>query len=136
MFNQSRGNVPAKVLAKVMIRPFQTFTRMFLKMAFSEKKYNFYEDYNLWACNDIKPLMGNIPLILVGGLRSCESMEKIVQEKKADFVSMCRPFIRQPMIVKKWSNGDFKQFTCSNCNNCFGFLPLDESVRCNLNRAF
>lgn len=136
MFNMSRGNVPVQVLAKVMAGPIQPFTRLFLKMAFPEKKYIFHEDYNLWACDDINPLMGDTPLILVGGLRSYESMEKIVQEQKADFVSISRPFIRQPMIVKNWSEGDWKPLTCENCNHCFGFLPLDESVRCNLNRTF
>lgn len=136
MFNQSRGNVPVAALAKVMIRPLQPFARLFLKTVYPEKKFVFYEDYNLWACDDVKPLLNDTPLMLVGGLRSYESMEKIVREQKADFVSMCRPFIRQPMIVKNWSNGDIKQLTCNNCNNCFGFVPLDESIRCNLNRSF
>lgn len=136
MFNQSRGNVPVRVLAKIMDRPVQPLARMFLKMTFPEKKFVFYENYNLWACNDVKPMMGGVPLILVGGLRNYESMEKIVQEEKADFVSFSRPFICQPMIVKNWSQGDLKKITCENCNKCFGFLPLDESVRCNLNRSF
>ncbi len=136
LFNQCRGNVPVRALAKVMIKPIQPVTRMVLKRAFPEEKYVFYEDYNLWACDDIKPLMGNTPLILVGGLRNYESMEKIVRVQKADFVSLCRPFIRQPMIVNNWKKGDIKPLTCTNCNNCFGYLPLEESIRCNLNRDF
>ncbi len=136
MFNQSRGQVPVEVLSQAMIRPLQPFARMTLKLAFPEKKFNFYENYNLWACDVIKPLLGNIPLILVGGVRDYESMSGIVREQKADFVSLCRPFIRQPMFVKSWAEGDVKKLTCNNCNKCFGFVPLDESVRCNLNRSF
>ena len=136
LFNSSRGNVPVYAFAKEMIRPFQPFARMLIKIAYPENKYGFYENYNLWACNDIKPLMGKTPLILVGGLRSYKSMEKIVQEKQADFVSMCRPFIRQPLIVKKWSEGDFKQPTCANCNNCYAHAIMNETLKCNLNRVF
>jgi len=136
LFKQCRGNVPVKVLAKAMIKPIQPFTEITLKIAWPDKNYTFYENYNLEACDKVKHLMGNTPLILVGGLRNYESMEKIIREQKADFISLCRPFIRQPMIVKNWGSGDIKQITCNNCNNCFGYVPLDESVRCNLNRAF
>lgn len=136
LFKQCRGNVPVKALAKAMIKPIQPFTEITLKIAWPEKNYTFYENYNLEACDKVKPIMGNTPLILVGGLRNYESMEKIIRQQKADFISLCRPFIRQPMIVKNWSSGDIKQITCNNCNNCFGYVPLDESVRCNLNRTF
>jgi len=136
MFNQSRGQVPVDVLSKAMIKPLQPFARMTLKLAYPEKKFRFSENYNLRACGELKPLMGGIPLILVGGVRDYESMSGIVRGQKADFVSLCRPFIRQPMFVKSWAGGDVRELTCNNCNKCFGFVPLDETIRCNLNRKF
>ncbi len=136
MFNQSRGSVPVQAFAKAMPKPLQPLARLLLKIAYPEKKYTFYEDYNLRACDDIKPLMGNTPLIVVGGLRSYKSMEKIVQDRKADFISISRPFIRQPMIVKKWSEGDFKPMTCTNCNNCLGGIAIHERLKCNRDRIF
>jgi 2,4-dienoyl-CoA reductase-like NADH-dependent reductase (Old Yellow Enzyme family) len=136
MFNQSRGGVPARAFSKTMPGPLQLFARLLLKMAFPEKKYIFYENYNLWASEDIKPLMGTIPLIVVGGLRSYKSLEEIIQNRKADFVSLCRPLIRQPMIVSKWSAGDLTAVTCTNCNNCLGGIALHEKLKCNRDRTF
>ena len=38
----------------------------------------------------------DVPLILVGGMRSFETAEKLLDDGTADFISMCRPFIREP----------------------------------------
>ena len=48
----------------------------------------------------------DIPLILVGGMRSFEMAEKLLDEGTADFISMCRPFIREPDLVNRWKSGD------------------------------
>jgi 2,4-dienoyl-CoA reductase-like NADH-dependent reductase (Old Yellow Enzyme family) len=119
-----------------MPAPLQPLARLSLRMAYPERKYTFYEQYNLPACDKIKPLMGDKPLILVGGLRSYPSMENVIRDGKADFISICRPFIRQPMIVKKWSEGDLTPITCTNCNNCFGAIGLGEKLKCNRDRVF
>jgi len=63
-------------------------------------------------------------------------MEKIIREDKADFVSMCRPLIREPMIIKKWQNGNFKPVSCVNCNKCFIVLAHNEMLSCGNNRSF
>ncbi|MBU1168569.1 MAG: NADH:flavin oxidoreductase [Proteobacteria bacterium] len=136
MFNQSRGNVPVQAFAKTMPLPFRPFTRLLLRSVYPEIKFRFYENYNLWASKDIKPIMGDTPLILVGGLRSYHALEDILNRNEADFVSMCRPFIRQPLFVKNWSEGNVKPLTCTNCNNCLGGIALHEQLRCNRNRVF
>lgn len=43
----------------------------------------------------------SIPLILMGGVRNVYDMEAVIQGNLADAVSMCRPFIREPHLVKK-----------------------------------
>ena len=62
----------------------------------------------------------NIPLALVGGIRSFEVAERIVKEGVADFVSMSRPFIREPGLVNRWKSGDRRKATCLSDNRCFG----------------
>jgi 2,4-dienoyl-CoA reductase-like NADH-dependent reductase (Old Yellow Enzyme family) len=64
-------------------------------------KYDLEEGYNLEGAKTIKPMLGDIPLILVGELRRRAHMEEILQTNHADLISMSRPFIREPQIVKK-----------------------------------
>lgn len=61
----------------------------------------------------------NIPLILVGGLRSFAVIEKIVSEGIADYISMSRPFIREPDLINRWKNGDLRKSECKSDNLCF-----------------
>lgn len=59
-----------------------------------------------------------VPLFLVGGLRSFDIMEQIVKEGVVDCVSMCRPFIREPDLVKQYSEGNTDKVKCISCNGC------------------
>jgi len=61
----------------------------------------------------------NIPLALVGGIRSFEVAEGLVKEGIADFISMSRPFIREPGLVNRWKSGDRRKATCLSDNRCF-----------------
>ncbi len=61
----------------------------------------------------------NIPLILVGGIRSIEVAEQLVQEEVADYVSMSRPFIREPDLINRWKAGDRDRSPCKSDNLCF-----------------
>ena len=58
------------------------------------------------------------PIMLVGGLRSRGVMESILAEGSADFVSLCRPFIREPDLVNKFHRGEIDKVGCTSCNLC------------------
>jgi 2,4-dienoyl-CoA reductase-like NADH-dependent reductase (Old Yellow Enzyme family) len=58
------------------------------------------------------------PLILVGGMRYLPEIEKIVDDGFADAVSMCRPFIMDQHIVRKFREGSVERSLCTSCNNC------------------
>lgn len=62
----------------------------------------------------------SVPLILVGGNRSFEVSEQLVSEGAADFISMCRPFIREPHLIARWQSGDRRRAECKSDNLCFG----------------
>jgi len=61
----------------------------------------------------------HIPLILVGGIRSFEVAERLVEDGMADYISMSRPFIREPGLVNRWKAGDRRKADCRSDNLCF-----------------
>ena len=60
-----------------------------------------------------------IPLILVGGIRSFETADELVKTGTADYISMCRPIIREPGLIKRWKTGDLRKSECISDNACF-----------------
>jgi 2,4-dienoyl-CoA reductase-like NADH-dependent reductase (Old Yellow Enzyme family) len=58
------------------------------------------------------------PVILVGGLRSIETMESFVGGGQADFVSLARPFIRESDLVAQVLSGRRGFVDCTSCNIC------------------
>ena len=46
-----------------------------------------------------------IPLMLVGGIRSIEVAEELIVSGLADFLSLSRPLIGEPDLVKRWHAG-------------------------------
>jgi 2,4-dienoyl-CoA reductase-like NADH-dependent reductase (Old Yellow Enzyme family) len=60
----------------------------------------------------------HLPIILVGGIRSLKTAEALIEEGAADYISMCRPFICEPDLVRRWENGDSRPAACISCNQC------------------
>jgi 2,4-dienoyl-CoA reductase-like NADH-dependent reductase (Old Yellow Enzyme family) len=59
----------------------------------------------------------DLPIVLVGGIRSAEVMARILDEGTADFVSLSRPLIREPDLPRHICEGQEKA-TCISCNQC------------------
>ena len=76
------------------------------------------ENYLLSTAKTLKPIMEKCSLILMGGIKRPESAEKFLQEKIADFISMCRPLIYEPDLPNRWKNGDHTPAYCISCNGC------------------
>jgi 2,4-dienoyl-CoA reductase-like NADH-dependent reductase (Old Yellow Enzyme family) len=57
-------------------------------------------------------------IILVGGLRTTDVMESVIAGGDADFVSLARPLIREPNLVRKIEGGWRGQVECVSCNIC------------------
>jgi 2,4-dienoyl-CoA reductase-like NADH-dependent reductase (Old Yellow Enzyme family) len=85
--------------------------------------YTPLHNYNVCAASEIKKNV-NIPVIVVGGIRSLQDMKTIVGNNLADFVSMGRPFIIEPGIANSLKN---KSQTESGCIDC-GFCLLSASI--------
>jgi 2,4-dienoyl-CoA reductase-like NADH-dependent reductase (Old Yellow Enzyme family) len=84
------------------------------KGPFSEEE----EGYFVESASKIKSAV-SIPVFGLGGLRSFVIMEKSIQDHKVDLISMSRPFIREPDLVKKFKGGVSQLSDCISCNKCF-----------------
>jgi 2,4-dienoyl-CoA reductase-like NADH-dependent reductase (Old Yellow Enzyme family) len=80
-------------------------------------------------CKEIKSQV-NVPVIMVGGLRTFELMEEVIQKEEADFISLCRPLIREPGIINDWRRGNHRRATCISCNKCLEALYKGEKLYC------
>ena len=48
----------------------------------------------------------------------------------ADYISMCRPFIREPGLIKRWQSGDTVPAKCKSDNLCFGPAMKGQGILC------
>ncbi len=91
------------------------------------------EAYFQSYANALKKIV-SIPVILVGGIRSLSVMEKLIKDGICDFVSMSRPFIREPELIRRWKDGSMEKAMCISCNQCFKYWHK-RPVRCYVEEA-
>jgi 2,4-dienoyl-CoA reductase-like NADH-dependent reductase (Old Yellow Enzyme family) len=84
--------------------------------------------YRRW-CAEIKKKV-DIPVMLVGGLRTFQLMEEIVRSQEADLISLSRPLIREPGIINDWKRGNYHRAKCISCNKCLEGLRKGEVLHC------
>lgn len=87
------------------------------------------EGYFQHWCKEIKSKV-DVPVMMVGGLRTFELMEEIIQKGEADFISLSRPLIREPGIINEWKSGNRHRATCISCNKCLEALRKGEALHC------
>ncbi len=85
------------------------------------------EAYFLRQALEIKKL-AHMPVALVGGLRSSGVIEGAL-DKGIDIVSLSRPLIREPNLIKRWQEGRLAPSTCWSCNECFK-LGMKDTTNC------
>jgi 2,4-dienoyl-CoA reductase-like NADH-dependent reductase (Old Yellow Enzyme family) len=72
----------------------------------------------------------HVPLILVGGNRSIQVAERMINEGVADYISLCRPLIREPGLINRWKSGDLRKAACVSDNMCFEPARKGEGIYC------
>ncbi len=75
-----------------------------------------------------------VPVIAVGGIRSFSTAEGIVKQGKADYVSLGRPFIREPHLINRWKSGNTVKATCISCNGCYDTGMQGLGISCKIER--
>lgn len=84
--------------------------------------------FNLDSAIRIKNAV-NIPVIVVGGINNIDDIDDIIVNQHLDFVSMSRPFIIEPNIVKKFQEGTQTKSKCIMCNYC-AIIGEQKPLRC------
>ena len=75
----------------------------------------------------------DIPVITVGRIRNPVMADQIIQDQKADLVSMGRALLADPHLPEKAKLGQFDDIIpCISCNKCIQTLRVD-AVRCSVN---
>lgn len=59
-----------------------------------------------------------VPVMAVGGLTSIAMMEEIIRNQEADFISLCRPLISEPGLIRAWGEDSKRKPRCVYCNKC------------------
>lgn len=80
-------------------------------------------------CRQIKQEV-DVPVMMVGGLRSPGLMEEIIDNGEADFIAISRPLIREPHLIRRWKSGDFQTPACISCNKCLEALYQGRALHC------
>ena len=84
--------------------------------------------YNVVLARAIK-MQVSCPVIAVGGIRSLHVMTGLLRTGQADYLSLCRPLIREPDLPNKLQSGISEISTCISCNGCLKTM-LKGSFRC------
>jgi len=74
----------------------------------------YFRQHSRMICRQVK-----IPTAVVGGFRTLSVMEQTISSGEADFISLCRPFIREPQLVLHFEKALQKRASCVSCNRCF-----------------
>lgn len=61
----------------------------------------------------------SVPVILVGGLRSIETMQNILDNTNIQLLSLSRPLLREPDLPDKFMKGTCTESKCISCNACY-----------------
>ncbi len=73
--------------------------------------------YNVILPRTIKQQV-ECPVIAVGGIRSLHVATGLLRTGQADYISLCRPLIREPDLPNKLQSGASDKSTCTSCNGC------------------
>jgi 2,4-dienoyl-CoA reductase-like NADH-dependent reductase (Old Yellow Enzyme family) len=76
------------------------------------------EAWNMPYALKVKKIV-TCPVMVVGGFRSYEICEKAIKDDGIDYITMSRPFIREPGLALRWKTGDIAKARCISCNRCF-----------------
>jgi 2,4-dienoyl-CoA reductase-like NADH-dependent reductase (Old Yellow Enzyme family) len=88
------------------------------------------EQYTLEAAALIKSKNPEKVVASVGGWRQLKEMEKAVGSGQVDVVSMGRPFIRQPNLVKLFASGAKAAADCKSCGECIWRPQPPDGIKC------
>ncbi len=99
--------------------------------AFHHIRKDALHPYYIEECRQARSAL-DIPVILVGGMRKLDEIRQVVDGGIADAVSMCRPFIMDQHIVRKFHQRLADSSKCNSCNGCIAWMQKQD-IHCVFN---
>lgn len=59
-----------------------------------------------------------IPVITVGGIKTYEATDKILNSSNISMFGLSRALLTEPHLVKRWKDGNIKKVKCVRCSKC------------------
>lgn len=117
-FRYKKTNEASRKLWKLLVLPF-----------LKQRLTDFSEHYNLQYA-ELAKRYTDLPLICVGGFRSGNDILRALDSGKTDYVSLCRPLLCEPDLIRKLSlDGNYRS-QCINCNMCAIMCDSGHPTRC------
>ncbi len=122
-----RGGSPLKAMVAVES---SAFRKAILRIGGARmlRELPFEELFFLDQARQIRAAV-DMPLVLIGGVRSRANIEKAIAEG-FDAVAMGRPLIHNPNLINEFKSGQSHRSLCDNCNRCVGEMESAHGVVC------
>lgn len=96
------------------------FNPLSFKTMYNEQIGAYVKKMNPWAT-----------IATVGGVRKLDEVNKALLRGAADLVSLSRPLLREPKLVRSWEEGTKVTADCKSCNLCIdSILRTKGGLRC------
>ncbi len=70
------------------------------------------------------------PLMVGGGIRKREVMDRIIDTGQADLITLSRPLVREPLLPERLAREVRGTATCRSCNRCTILVGAGYPLRC------
>lgn len=80
----------------------------------SNEEESYFKDYATQITQQI-----DVPVFLVGGNRSLETMSDLLNSTQIAYFSMARPLLCEPGLITRWESGNTQKAKCVSCNKCY-----------------
>lgn len=61
----------------------------------------------------------DVPVVLGGGRTDMDKITELINSTNIDFISMQRPFVKDPTFLSNWKREGHGKSECKTCNNCY-----------------
>ena len=61
----------------------------------------------------------DVPVVLGGGRSDMDKITDLINSTSIDFISMQRPFVKDPTFLSEWKKYGHGKSECKTCNNCY-----------------
>ena len=85
------------------------------------KEFPYRDSYFLDDARAVRRAV-SLPLVLVGGLRRLDQMERIATDEGFELLALARPLIMEPDLIVRLQRGEATESRCVPCNKCIGLM--------------